>query len=266
MNTLGLEALGARRFGRVARRVNGDRMTAAFTRALLDAATAPYRSAGPFAWYFARGKLGSDPVFLGLLERGLIPDDARILDLGCRQGLLASWLLEARALFDAGHWPAHWPPAPKPLAYRGVELMAREVRRAQRALGEGVELVLGDIRNADFGSPDTVVILDVLHYIDYSAQADVLVRVRDALVPGGCLLMRIGDADGGLPFRISNWVDHLVTFARGHRLSRLYCRSVQDWQSSLRRLGFTVKAVPMSRGTPFANVLLVASLRAGQTL
>ena len=266
MNTLGLEALGARRFGRAARRVNGDRMSAAFARVLLDAATAPYRSAGPFAWYYARGKLGSDPVFLGLLEQGLIPDDARILDLGCRQGLLASWLLEARALFDAGHWPTHWPPAPKPLAYRGVELMAREVRRARRALGERAELVRGDIRTTAFGKANTVVILDVLHYIDYAAQENVLARVCDALAPAGVLLLRVGDADAGLPFRISNWVDHLVAFTRGHRLPKFYCRSLQDWQSSLCRLGFTVASVPMSRGTPFANVLLVASLRAGQTL
>jgi hypothetical protein len=72
--------------------------------------------------------------------------------------------------------------------------------------------------------------------------------------------MRVGDADGGLPFRISNWIDHLVTFARGHRLSRLYCRSLRDWQALLRQLGFTVESVPMSQGTPFANVLLVARL------
>lgn len=241
-------------------------MSTAFTRALLDAATAPYRSAGRFAWYFARGKLNSDPAFLGLLERRLISDDARILDLGCGQGLLASWLLEARALFDAGHWPARWPPAPKPMAYRGIEVMPREVRRATGALGGRAELVVGDIRTADFGRPDTVVILDVLHYLDYATQDAVLARVRDALLPGGRLLMRVGDADGGLPFRISNWVDHLVTFTRDHRLSRLYCRSLQDWQASLCRLGFTVEAIPMSRGTPFANVLLVASLRAGPAL
>lgn len=239
-------------------------MTTAFARALLDAATAPYLPAGHFAWHFARGKLGSDPAFLGLLERGLIPDNARILDLGCGQGLLASWLLSARAMFEAGNWPAHWPAAPKPMAYRGVELMPCDMRRARRALGERAEFVLGDIRTADFGKSDAVVILDVLHYIDYSAQDDVLLRVRDALVPAGVLLMRVGDADGGLPFRISSWVDHLVTFACGHRLSRLYCRSLQDWQALLRQLGFTIESVPMSQGTPFANVLLIARLgRAG---
>ncbi|MGH8568932.1 MAG: class I SAM-dependent methyltransferase [Gammaproteobacteria bacterium] len=235
-------------------------MSTAFRRALLYTAALPYRSAGRFAWYFARGKLGRDPVYLGLLERGLIPDHARILDLGCGQGLLASWLLAAHALFEAGLWPARWPPAPKPLAYRGVESMPREVRRASRALGGRAEFVLADMRTADFGKSDAIVILDVLHYIDYSAQDDVLRRAREALVPVGVLLMRVGDAAGGLPFKISHWVDHLVSFTRGHRLSRLHCRSLQDWQTSLCRLGFTVEPVPMSQGTPFANVLLVARL------
>jgi hypothetical protein len=138
--------------------------------------------------------------------------------------------------------------------------MRREVCRARRALGERAELVRGDIRTTDFGKPNTVVILDVLHYIDYAAQEDVLARVRDALAPAGVLLLRVGDADGGLRFQISNWVDHLVAFTRGHRLPKFYCRSLQHWQSSLCRLGFTVVPVPMRRGTPFANVLLVASL------
>ncbi|MGH9649744.1 MAG: hypothetical protein ACRD3I_04650, partial [Terriglobales bacterium] len=143
------------------------------------------------AWHFARGKLARDPAFLGLLERGLIPDNARILDLGCGQGLLASWLLSARALFEAGHWPTQWPAAPKPKAYRGVELMPRDVRRARRALGGRAEFVSADLRTADFGKSDAVVILDVLHYIEYSAQGDVLSRVRDALVPAR------GAADAG---------------------------------------------------------------------
>jgi hypothetical protein len=62
---------------------------------ILDHTSEPYRAAGKFALHFARGKLGLDPVFLAMLERGLFPDNARILDLGCGQGLLAAWLLSA---------------------------------------------------------------------------------------------------------------------------------------------------------------------------
>jgi hypothetical protein len=85
-----------------------------------------------------------------------------------------------------------------------------------------------------------------------------LQRVLDALSPGGLLILRVGDAAGGLGFKVSNWVDHVVTLARGHSLSRLYCKPLADWISQLQRLGFRVEAKPMSQGTPFANVLLLA--------
>jgi hypothetical protein len=104
-------------------------MNQPFLRKLIDHATIPYRAAGRFAWHFARGKLGGDPVFAGLLEHGLIPDRARILDIGCGQGLLASWLLSAKAMHATGEWPAHWPPAPGPQSIHGIELIAR--RRAR---------------------------------------------------------------------------------------------------------------------------------------
>ncbi|RZL01844.1 MAG: class I SAM-dependent methyltransferase [Rubrivivax sp.] len=241
---------------------------------LLDRACAPYRPAGQFAWRFARGKLGGDPAFKALLARGLIPDNARVLDLGCGQGLLAAWLLAARQQYEesvqarpfskASSWPPHWPAAPRIQDFHGVELMPRDVDRAQAAL-VGLRpiprLTLGDIRDVPFETCDAVVILDVLHYIDIPAQDAVLTRVRDALAPGGVLLLRVGDASAGLPFKISNWVDHVVTFIRGHRLPRLHCRGLTEWQSGLRRLGFRLEAdIPLSQGTPFANVLLVARL------
>jgi len=72
------------------------------------------------------------------------------------------------------------------------------------------------------------------------------------------LLLRVGDAAAGLPFRFSNWVDWTVALARGHGATRFYCRSVAQWRSALEALAFTVQAEPMSRGTPFANVLLPA--------
>jgi SAM-dependent methyltransferase len=227
---------------------------------LIAAASAPYRAAGHFAWRFARGKLDRDPVFTGLLERGLIPDGDRLLDLGCGQGLLASWLVAARAQFDAGEWPANWPAPPRLTAISGIELMPRDVGRARAALGRAAAFIAGDIRSTDFGNSDTIVILDVLHYIAYAEQDAVLRRAHDALLPSGTLLLRIGDAGGGWGFRWSKWVDRTAMCARGHGLVRLYCRRLADWRDALAALGFRVEAIPMSAGTPFANVLLVATL------
>jgi hypothetical protein len=49
-----------------------------------------------------------------------------------------------------------------------------------------------------------------------------------------------------------------VLLARGHGLARLTCHSVVEWRALLRGCGFEARAAPMSAGTPFANVLLLA--------
>jgi SAM-dependent methyltransferase len=224
--------------------------------ALLDEACKPYRKAGRFAYFFARGKLGIDPIYRAILERGLLLGRARILDLGCGQGLLAAWLGAAARVYDRGIWPRTWPAAPRPLSTRGIELMVRDVERAHCAL-PGIDVTVGDIRDTEFGAADAVVVFDVLHYMPAPAQREVLARVRAALPAGGLLLLRVSDAGGGLRYQYTQWVDKIVTRLRGHAGMAPHCRTVPEWQLVLRESGFTSEAVPMSQGTPFANVLLI---------
>jgi SAM-dependent methyltransferase len=226
--------------------------------ALLDAACEPYRSAGRFAYHFARSKLRTDPVYRAILELGLLLGRAHVLDLGCGQGLLAAWLNAAERCYERGSWPRTWPPAPLALSTRGIEMMARDVARARSALGSVSEISQADIRDTAFGAVDAVVILDVLHYMCPQSQIEVLQRVRAALPPRGLLLLRVGDAAGGLRFRYGQWSDRLVMFLRGHEIVTQYCRSVAQWRGLLRECGFDSEARPMSQGTPFANVLLIA--------
>lgn len=235
---------------------------------LRAAAAEPYRRAGRFAWHFARGKLGRDPVFRALVERGDLSQQARVLDIGCGQGLLASLLAAAGAQQAKGRWPLSWPMAPGAVHYTGIELMPRDIARAQASL-RGLQplprFACADMREAALPSCDAVVILDVLHYVDHASQEHVLGRVREALRAGGSararLLLRVGDAADRRGYAVSQWVDRWVTRVRGHGAAPTWGRRLDDWIALLVRLGFAVQALPMSRGTPFANVLLVAELR-----
>ena len=229
--------------------------------ALIAAASEPYRQAGQFAWRFARGKLGFDPVFRHLLSEGLIAPRARVLDIGCGQGLLASLLRSCTAFAQQGRWPHGWAAAPAAARVTGIELMPRDVQRAKESLGGTAEFVCGDMRYTPFPDSDTVVILDVLHYITVPEQNEVLGRVRRALPAGGRLLLRVGDASAQPGFQISQWVDAVVTWVRGHRVPPRFCRTLTDWVAHLDQLGFEVRSQSMSQGTPFANVLLVATVR-----
>ncbi len=226
--------------------------------ALIDVASRPYRRAGRFAYHFARGKLRGDPVFRAMLERGLLHGRAHILDLGCGQGLLTAWLRAAAHCHERGIWPRGWPAPPRAQTIRGMERSAREVARARRALEAACEVEQADIRSTAFGSADAVVLLDVLHYMSPESQRDVLERVRAALPQHGLLLLRVGDAEGGVRFRLSRWSDQVVALVRGHGLVRLHCRSIGEWGELLRECHFDSTAQLMSGGAAFTNVLLIA--------
>lgn len=231
---------------------------------LLETASAPYQPTGIFNYRWARGKLAYDPIFAALLDQQVFPDRARILDLGCGRGLLAAWFLAAEHLAAEGAWPATVSP-PLGLSFRGIELMAREAECGNRALqplhGERVQLSGGDMREADMADADAIAILDVLHYIPYSEQEVMLDRIRAALGRGGLFVTRVGDADGGMRFSLSQLVDRCISFVQGHRIPPTWCRPLADWVVALEARGFSVQTRDMSEGTPFANVMLIARVR-----
>jgi SAM-dependent methyltransferase len=230
---------------------------------LVDAASACYRDSGRFAWHFARGKLAGDPVFTAILAQGLLEGHARVLDLGCGQGLLAAWLLAARAGYEAsGTWPQGWPAPPHLDRYTGVEINPHEAARAcaagARYGAARISIVQADVRHVDYAEADAIVMLDVLHYMDRASQESVLAKARCALAPGGRLLLRVGDAAGGAGFTVSQLVDTAVAFARHRRPIRLHCRPLREWLEVLAHAGFSARVVTRSHGAAFSNVLLLA--------
>ena len=231
-------------------------------RKLVDVASVPYRSAGRFAYGFARGKLWTDPLFIDVVRFGFLSGHRSFLDLGCGQAVFASWLLAAQQLNGSGNWPLDWPAPPQVDCLAGYELMASDVRRGQKALQPwpSVEIRKGNIINEPLPQVDAVTILDVMHYFDHAAQAKVLHKVRSCLNPGGTVVMRVGDASRGWRFELSRRVDQAVTWVRGHGWSQLYCRPVGEWVTALQHEGFAVEVMESKGGPPFANTFVVGRL------
>jgi SAM-dependent methyltransferase len=238
---------------------------------LLEEACAFYRPSGLYARHFARGKLRWDPVFRALLVRGLIPPGSSLVDIGCGQALVASLLMAVQSR-DAAQkrWPLCWGPLPVSVSYTGLECMLQDWRRTQTLLSgpqgtrwmPGSRVFQADMREHDLlFSCNVFLLLDVLHYISHCAQEVLLQRVYQALSPGGRLLIRVADSRRGLRFGFSQWLDHCVARLRGLPSRANGGRSTTEWQLLLQNLGFDVNAIPMSQGTPFANVLLIADKR-----
>jgi 2-polyprenyl-3-methyl-5-hydroxy-6-metoxy-1,4-benzoquinol methylase len=235
-------------------------------RRLVARAASRFRPAGRGPYYFARGKLGGDPVFAALLRDGRITSDARIVDIGCGLGILAALLAAAEQCDprSASAWPQTWAPPPLGWTLRGFDLRMDAIATAQRALfdiRDRVLLSIGDVRAVTLSECDVVVILDVLHYIDRVAQRALLTNAHAALAPGGMLLLRVADAAPNWRFRFTSAVDWWVTFARQKSRPQLHWRPLAEWTALLEAIGFSVVAQPMSEGTLFANVLLIATKR-----
>lgn len=223
---------------------------------LREAAAEPYLKAGVMHWEFVRGKLRHDPMYRGLLETGLLPRRGRLVDLGCGRGILIALLV---AVADAAEGDDAMPP----MELIGIERHGAHARAAHKALSQlphqaPIDIQRGDLRHLPVPRCETAVLLDVLHYMPREAQVDLLTRVAEALTPGGLLLLREADADAGWRFATTRSAERLMAVLRGRFLQRFCFRGRAGWEELVRATGLEVDSRPMSEGTPYGNVLLVA--------
>jgi trans-aconitate methyltransferase len=158
----------------------------------------------------------------------------------------------------APDWPAGWPPPPAGLELIGIERAPKRVAAARRALGTAAEVREGDLAEAEPPPCDAALLLDLLHYLRPAEQQALLDRTARALAPGGVLLVREADAARGARFALTRAAERLAALVRGHWRQSFHYRSAAGWERLLAERGFAVSASSMWRGTPFANVLLVA--------
>ena len=116
-----------------------------------------------------------------------LPDGARVLDLGCGNGLPAG------------------PEIARCHVLTGVDLSRRQIELA-RGNVPGATFFRGDMAQVTFppGTFDAVVCFYALGHVPRDRHGEVLARVRGWLRPGGWLLLSEEDADQ--PSRVGDWL------------------------------------------------------------
>jgi uncharacterized protein (DUF2062 family)/SAM-dependent methyltransferase len=196
-----------------------------------------------FKWY-ARMKYVMDPCYRAIAAH--VPPGAFAVDLGTGLGMLPVLL----GVMGEGRRAL------------GVEWDVAKVacgEHARRGLA-GIDVVAGDVRAFALPSCDVITLVDVLHYWDAKTQRDLLVRCKNALTPGGRLLVREGDPERRGGARWTRAVERLVTRLGWNRGPEVRFRPIGELSAELQALGLVVRVDQVAARTHPGNVLLVAEM------
>lgn len=197
-------------------------------------------------YYYTRAKLGSDPLYPGVLQ-ALRGSEAPVLDLGCGLGLLAHALRLDGQTMD----------------YRGVDNDAAKIARAQ-SVAERNALVDAKFELIDLakGTPKhrgSVAILDVLQYLTADDQRRLIANAMEMLVPGARLVIRTALGDDSRRGRTSRVTDRLANLIGWMQFHPRCYPDAEALRAQFDAAGLETAFSPLYGNTPFNNWLIVAS-------
>jgi len=183
------------------------------------------------------------PKLLSVMDL-LLPDEGRILDVGCGFGLFAAYF---------GQTQPH-------RTIVGVDPNTRRIalaRHVATTLGQNQHSFhVGDVRDAALEGPfDAMYVLDVMHHIPERDQVPVLSRLRDLLSPGGVLLIKDITTEPRFGLWFTTALDRLMV---GFREPLAY-RHHKAWGTALSSLGFKVRIVRIPDVLPYPHVVIAAT-------
>lgn len=198
--------------------------------------------------HYVAGKLRSDPVFPAVFER-LRGSAEPLLDIGCGVGLLAFYL-RARGSKET---------------IIGLDIDARKIRRARAISGQEVRDLTFSEQDVSAPLPDfrgNIAVLDLLHYLAPSQQAELLSELAARVAPGGILFLRDSPRDNS----VRHWLTHAgETFAQAiaWNLNRpLHFPTRESIHTAFPENEFVREETSCWGNTPFNNRLFIFTRKA----
>jgi 2-polyprenyl-3-methyl-5-hydroxy-6-metoxy-1,4-benzoquinol methylase len=193
------------------------------------------------AHYYVRSKLKMDPVARALYDLGAADPYGAIADVASGRGQFGL-LLRLAGSADA---------------VVGFDWDAGKVATATAAAAEltDTRFAQGDVREVELPSSDTVLLIDILHYLTREEQDDLL--VRSARATRDRVIVRDVDPDRGAASVFTQsweWVTTTLGYNRGARVAP---RSFDEITAVLESEGLTVSR-ELCSAKGMSNVLLVA--------
>ena len=177
-----------------------------------------------------------------------VPKSGKVLDVGCGHGLLAMEM----ALSEPN---------------RSVLATDHDVARIALATqaGKGITNLKFEVST---GSPvadgtfDAIMMIDFLHYFSPEQQDAMIAKAYANLQPGGWLLAREVNQQGGLISKLNQFYEKMATltgFTQSNTIKakeNLSFKSQSDWEAKFAEHGFKVRSEPCSSPI-FADILYV---------
>lgn len=204
--------------------------------------SARYRGAPLNDRCYVASKLRIDPVLRAVARLG---DLGTVVDAGAGRGQLSLALLELGRVSSL----------------QGFDFDERKVLLANRAANGDARFAVADLRSAEIPKADTILLVDVLHYLPVEDQNAVLARCRAALEVGGRLVVREVDTKRSAASWFSRALEWIVTRLGYNRAAgKLTFCSSEELVARFRAHGFACQDEDAGQGTPFENRLIVGTV------
>ena len=197
-------------------------------------------------FHYVRVKLLGDPVTQLIADLAGRDEQVlgAVLDIGTGRGQLPIVLLELGRAAQA----------------RGLDWDEDKIEQARTAAAGEPPLPatfeVDDATSAELSPADTVLLIDVVHYLSLAEQDDLLARAAAAVQPGGRLIVREADTERGWRSWVTLAEELIFTALRFNRGKRVRFRPAREIVAILEGAGLTCEVQPAWGKTPFSNVLI----------